>query len=221
MHFKNVPEDHSGSLPDVKEMVRSILAHTKGLPQQNQRAQRIITPPPNTIILPAPLILPVTTLARQRIAARDPLRHSEGALMIFRLLSTPPQIIIIKDVEKETFGFPYGGREYGEVDPDLVDKDIFATSNRESMEEVFAAGNFNPCLGQENLIGSITLGMHSIHVFFKDIPRYVQIKAGTEQEIACAVRSTEIEEFIEMGIFLPNHTRAWQIYKNSFASGRK
>lgn len=148
---------------------------------------------------------PVTTAAR-----------TEAALTIVRVLSDPPQFVIIKDREKSRFGFPFGGREVGQDERNIFDKDLYETAVRETLEEIFFGVelDFDIEVTEKNFIGKIIVrgnrGNHDhiVYIFWTDVPANAPIRAGEEQEGAFPAPWKKILEFIEEGIFLPKHSNA-------------
>lgn len=144
---------------------------------------------------------------------RTPHKLTEGVLVIARILTDPPLFPIIKDQDKGLLGFVYGGRETGESG--IVDKTIFDAAGRELSEELF---NNNPPIkfdiGPKNYIAKMTIASnHIVYAITIDLPPDTKLQAGEEQEAAFAVSAEKIEEYIEEGIFLPKHAKAWRLYQ--------
>lgn len=137
--------------------------------------------------------------------------RTEAAMIIIRVLSDPPQFVVIKDKEKSRFGFPFGGRETGQNEKGIFDKDISETALRESLEEVFfeVELDFDINVTEKSFIGKIVVqGNHVVYIFWIDVPEDAPINMGEEQEAAFTVPLETIYQYIEEGMFLPKHSKA-------------
>ncbi|KKT28030.1 MAG: hypothetical protein UW14_C0016G0017 [Candidatus Yanofskybacteria bacterium GW2011_GWA2_44_10] len=143
------------------------------------------------------------------------------SLIIVRFLFNIPQFGIIKDQDptpniqgKRRLGFPYGGMEPEDVT-------ITTTASRELAEEMFSRNGVHVEFRKDAIIGEIPTGVnHTMVVLTVDVaPEYYsRIAPGKEQEAAFAVPGQKIDEYINDGIFLTDHAKAWQIYKSLFSS---
>lgn len=136
---------------------------------------------------------------------------TEAALIIVRVLSDPPQFVVIKDIEKSRFGFPFGGRELGQTDPNIFDRDLCETAVRETIEEIFFGVelNFDIEVTDKNFIGKVVVqGNHIVYIFWIDVPADAPVAAGEEQEAAFTVPLGTIYWYIDEGMFLPKHSNA-------------
>lgn len=135
-----------------------------------------------------------------------------GAGVIARFLSNPILYGVIKDSKKPLLGFPGGSKD--EPEKGIFDRDIYETAVRECKEELFSGLDVEVKITQENFLCRIPVSeTHALYFFVADFPAQTPYCRGEKQEAAILVPAEKIDEYISEGIFLPNHARAWQIYK--------
>lgn len=156
---------------------------------------------------------------------------SSAVLIIPRLEPETPEesemVVIIKDYEKSTLGFPFGGIEIGING--FVDMDRAQTAKREILEEIFnipqgefseeKAASLGVVITEQNFIGIIPKARnHTVHVCSFILPASSQpkLKPGEEQQVVLVVRPSKIDEYIEKDIFLDTHAKGWEMYKQQF-----
>ncbi len=149
--------------------------------------------------------LSLQQLVNVRQGVRQAVTPSRGAMVIIERMTDPLTYALIKDSGKSGFGFPYGG-----MDP--PDGTICVTAEREVLEEVGLIITVTP----GDALEVLGYDMHEVHIFTKQVPADRQLTPGEEQESAAFVPASTIEAFIEAGIVLPKHARAWRSF-----TGRK
>ncbi len=156
-------------------------------------------------------------------------KPSEAVMIIFRLQTKPERIIVIKDLEKPTLGFPFGGVEVGKGESGIIDKDRPRACRRETLEEIFAipetefseekATELGVVITEEHFVGKIHKAPdHSVCVYSPTLPAscYYKLKPGSEQEAVLKVEPWKIDGYIERGIFLDYHAVGWEMCKRHF-----
>lgn len=159
-------------------------------------------------------------------------KPASSAVLIIPILEPktadePEQVIIIKDDEKSSLGFPFGGIEIG--NNGFVDADRTQAARREILEEIFGipqgkfseekAASLGIIITEQNFIGIIPKARnHTVHVCFFILPASSRpkLKPGEEQQVVLIVTGYKIDRFIEEDIFLGTHARGWEMYKQCF-----
>ncbi|MBI2669842.1 MAG: hypothetical protein HYX20_01705 [Candidatus Yanofskybacteria bacterium] len=144
-----------------------------------------------------------------------------------KTLNEPERIVIIKDYEKSTLGFPFGGIETG--NNGFIDIDRTQAARREILEEIFnipqeefseeKAAILGVVITEQDFIGTIRkTHNHIIHVCSLILPASARpkLKPGKEQQAVLAVKPSKIDEYIEEDIFLDTHAKGWEMYKQQF-----
>ena len=190
-----------------------------------QTGRSLETPPP----LPTVTILTSKPFFTSTFSAPTP---SEAIMIIARFEAMPKteeKIVIIKDYDKPTLGFPFGGVENGESDSGIIDKDKPQACRREILEEIFGVpeNEFSEDKAQElgivitesDFIGKIQKAPdHTVYVYAPILPASCRpkLKHGKEQQAVLVVSASKIDQYIEEGIFLDTHAKGWKMFKQRF-----
>lgn len=129
-----------------------------------------------------------------------------GALTIIEYMTTPPQVEVIRDVDKFKMRFPFGGINAEDTEP--VDG-----SKRESEEEV---GLRLGKLTRNNFVGELSGGPNcTIFIFAKRLPAEYKdtVVLGLEQKEHASILMDTVDRFVEQNFFSKNHANAWRLFQ--------
>ncbi|MDO8424254.1 MAG: hypothetical protein Q7S54_01430 [bacterium] len=156
-------------------------------------------------------------------------KPSEAVLIIPRFEAEAPglpeKFVIIKDAEKSTLGFPFGGVENGSNG--LFDRDKTQAARREILEEIFGRESFSEkeaarlglVINEQNFIGTIRKAVnHVVHVCSFVLPASARslLRPGIEQQVVLIIPGWKIDKFIAEDIFLDTHAKGWEMFKQQF-----
>ncbi len=107
--------------------------------EQARAAMQSVRSPETSRIIPPPVIIPAPKTSAIATPSLCTPTTSYAVLAILRFQTLPEEgIVVIKDYEKPTLGFPFGGVETGEHSL-YLDRDHIKACKREVLEEVFGA----------------------------------------------------------------------------------
>lgn len=134
--------------------------------------------------------------------------HSQGVLTIIEFDSCPPEMVVLKDKDKDLLRFPFGMR-----DPE--DSTIFVAARRECLEEAFyELGVELPEFTDKDSLGVIFVSAnHSVDVFHIVLSSDIQVSPGEEQEEVFRAPIALVDKYVARGLFSQTHCVAWDLYK--------
>lgn len=226
MHNKKKRRREHGHRPRLDQHSMAILnqaitARASGKPM----ADPLITPVIPTI---KPYIPSTHTIGSiPCIAGEQSGSQPSEAVMVIPTLGE--KIVIIKDIEKPTLGFPFGGVETGKGENGIIDKDRPCACRREILEEIFGipetefsedkAQELGIVVGEKDLIGTIQKAHdHVVYIYTLSLPASCRskLKPGKEQQVVLTVSPSKIDKFVEEDIFLNAHAQGWAMFKRRF-----
>jgi 8-oxo-dGTP pyrophosphatase MutT (NUDIX family) len=132
----------------------------------------------------------------------------QGVLSIIELesglSSIEPRFIVILDLDKELYRFPFGRLEENDISP-------AGGAERETKEEIGIELTFS----KENNVGSIDFDKCIFHIFTKKVPLTTRVVLGEEQETWGPLTAEEIDDLVTKEKMAWRHAKSWQYFRQS------